>query len=110
MQFEHAHLHEGDETGDIVDRYVLFLFALDVDHYAADSVWQRAGEMFLEEALALVAFGTSYERERPIGHVRQDPVGDALVVFGQVALGDLVFRVEYAIRVREPDARYYCLV
>ena len=60
--------------------------------------------MLLVEALARVAFGAADERQRPVDDVRQDPVGDAFVVLGQVALGEAVLGIEHAVGMREANA------
>ena len=60
--------------------------------------------MLLEEALARVAFGAAHQRERPVDDVRQNPIGDLLVILGQVVLGDALLGIQDAVRVGQPHA------
>ncbi len=53
---------------------------------------QAFGRMALEETWAAHAGGATDQRERAVGDVRQNPVGDLDVVIGQIALGDALIR------------------
>ena len=111
MHFEHAHLHERDEAGEVVDqRRTLRVLPFSLTMTPSHGVGQRAGEMLLVEALARVALGAAHQRERPLDDVRQNPIGDLLVVLGQVALGESVLGIQHAVGIvsaarRRPSTR-----
>ena len=60
--------------------------------------------MLLEEALALGALGTAYQRERPADHVRRHPVPHRPVVVREILLGDADIDPVDTIRMGQADA------
>src|SRR4051812_4750330 len=62
--------------------------------------------MFLVEALLAASFGTAHDRQRAIGHMRQDCIRYREVIFGQPSLGHSGLGVDDLIRMGETDREF----
>src|SRR5260370_219511 len=94
MDFQGANFRQGDKAGGVIDDDVwpsrLFL--------AYRNLPERVGSahrrMLLKEARFFPSFGTAEEDQRPVGDVRQDPVGNRSVVVCEFKLGNALVGVE----------------
>src|SRR5262249_483756 len=86
MQFEHARLHQRQQTIEVFDRDDLPSLA--VDHGAKTFLAEAGRGMLLKEALAARSIGTAQQRERPADEVRGHPVPDRTIIVRQILLGD----------------------
>lgn len=60
--------------------------------------------MALIEAVLLLSGRAPHQRERSVLDMRQHPVGDRQVIFGQRLLGDALLRVEHPVGARQAHA------
>jgi hypothetical protein len=61
-------------------------------------------EVLLIKTLARGASGAADQRERAIGDVRKNPVGNRLVVAGQIEFRQVLLGIQHAIRVRNANS------
>ncbi len=86
MHFEHARLHQRQQSVEVLDGDDLPLVR--VDHGAEVFVVDTGRRVFLEKALTGGPVWTAQQAERPIHHVRRHPVPHHAVVVGKILLGD----------------------
>ena len=103
MDLEHVHLHQREDPGEVVGDEVLAELRLLLDAHATKSGRCPDARVLHEEARLADAARATDEGERSAGDVRHDPLRDAFVVGGDVALGEAEVGIENALRVREPD-------
>ncbi|MNH12015.1 hypothetical protein D3C79_715460 [compost metagenome] len=107
VQLEHVHLHGTEQRIRAIDDHRrLAGFGLVVTEHIGDM--QLAG-VLLEEQLAIEALRRPYQRHRAVLELRQDPLTDACVVFGNLALGGANAGVDDALRMRQAQvAQVFC--
>jgi hypothetical protein len=108
VDLERAELRERDQAGHVVDRHVLGGVALRLfDREAADRLWRAGEHVLLEEAGLAAPLGAAHQRERPVGDVRQHPVGDHREVRDELALGEALLGEQHLVEVgqREPEGQ-----
>ncbi|MNM85902.1 hypothetical protein D3C81_980420 [compost metagenome] len=107
VQLEHVHLHGTEQRVRAVDDHCrLAGFGLVVTEHIGDM--QLAG-VLLEEQFAIEAIRSTYQRYRAVLELRQDPLTDASVVFGNLALCRANAGVDDAARMRQAQvAQVFC--
>ena len=87
VELDRVHLRRRDERVDVVDREHRRVARPELCVEHAQPRDARLG-VLLEEQLAGDAIGRADQRHRPVAQVRQDALGDALVVAHERQLGD----------------------
>ena len=89
-----AHLHAGDEAGEVVDVEILLFVA--VEHSVIITCCIASGKppvsCFWKKHLLADALRAAHEAERPLADMRQHQLGDRFVIADEVALGDALRR------------------
>ena len=99
MQFEHVHLHRGEQGVFAVDhhRRLAGLFLGVAFHPRQVEV----GDMLLKEQLATQAVRRTHQRHRAILEVRQDQRRDMRVVLGHIQFAGVAAGIDDALRVSQ---------
>ena len=69
MQLEHSHLHQRDQSLEIINGHVIHQLASFLDRNRTDPLAGGIGDVSLVEALFALAFGTAHKRQRPACHM-----------------------------------------
>src|SRR2546425_4522910 len=110
VDFEDAHLHETDDSGNIGGDEIFPELLLLLNAYSLERRGRPHLGVLHVEALRAQPFGAANERQRPALHVGHDPVADALVIAREVELREAELRVDHAVRVRDADAAHDVVV
>ena len=102
VDLQDAHLRERHETRDVVDRDGVVPALALPDREPAQRFGEPLAEFSLVEGLARQPQRTPHQAQRPLRHVRQDPVGHLLVVPRDVQLRHAAFGVHAALGVGDP--------
>ena len=111
VHLQHAHLHEADERLDRVGNQILTDLGLFLNAHAPDGYRRPHLRMLHVEAAGIArtaaarAIRTADQRQRPIDQMRNDPIGDCLVVASELELGCADGGEDDPVRMRDPDAR-----
>ena len=89
MEFDRAHLDDFQQAFFILDIEVFVFLALVPEFEGLDIRAETPAGIALKETLAVDAGGAAQQAEGPVNDVRQDEGGDAGVIFGEFALGNL---------------------
>ena len=103
VQLHRAVLHQREQRAVRVDVDIVALaraLALEGLHVSRARAHRKVA---LVEALFLGTVGTAHQRERPPREVRQDALGDAVVVAREIELRDAEARPDEALGVRDLD-------
>ncbi len=103
MDLDHAFLNQQHEIMCVAQHEIIAGLGFLFDRDALD-VLHAGREMLLEEAFAGNAARAAQQAQRPVGDMRQDPLGDAGVIFDELALGDAEIGEDHAIGMRDRDA------
>src|SRR5207244_11700604 len=102
VDLEPTCLHQADETLQVVNgEHRLRL----TDVHGPNGLGEPGPGMLRVKALMHCAGRTAHETERPSYEVRQDPIGDLDIEFGEALLGDALAFPQDAIRVGEANPR-----
>ena len=101
--FEHAHLHQRHQRADIVRDDVFMRTRALFDRDPAQGARRGVAGMLLIEARGAGTLRAAHEAQRPAGQVRQHRLRHRDIIFGKVALGEPLVRIQNAIGVRQRD-------
>ena len=105
MKFKHAHLGEADEAfargeGEILFGRRAFLRG---DRNAVNAFRNTHADVLLEEARFAAALWTAHDAERPPGDVREQMLGDRILIFGESEFGQAAFFVKDLVGMADGD-------
>ena len=104
VDLENAHLHQGHQTGDILQIDVLARCLEAGDGDPRKSGGHARACVALVEAGLLPAGRAAHEGDRAICDVREHAVGDRHIIEGQIALGDALLGVKHLVGTGQADS------
>ena len=104
VEFDRAHLHRADQARGIGDIDIVLDPRRRLDGHGLQRLGPALAQVLLEERLPTEAVRQPHQRQRPVGRDRQHPVGDRLVITGEVQLGRAVRRKNHSFGMRDGDA------
>ena len=103
MDFQHAHLHQSDEAGQILDIWIDLRLLLAVDIEPLDRLGRFVADMFLIKRLH-AGCRRSHQRQQAAGQLRQNPVLDRGIKARHIELGERRTGIEDAVGMGEADS------